>query len=141
MAGLIQIDVDAGGVVRSLMAIQSRARHLSMAVVAEELLGAVDDVFQAEGAVPGGMKWDPLKASTIRRHPRRAGRPILQATGRTANFQPKTFPLGAEVRSPSQSAGFHVTGTSRMARRDMTAIDFPGTLDNIGFRILEDLGR
>jgi len=126
---------------RAVEGIGARAGSIPLGDIAEELKIGIDDVLQAEGAIAGGTKWDPLSPNTVKRHPRRAGRPLLQATSTLANIQTRTGPNFAEASSPARYAGFHVSGTSRMVKRDFLAIDLAATLEIMGDIILQDIVR
>lgn len=105
-----------------------------MELVTTDMVGSVDELIDSQG----NGEWDPLKDSTIRRHPRRAGGRLLQDTGLLANIQPSNGPDWAEVASPAPYSGFHVTGTRNMVKRDWTDIDMDLLLDNILDAIMED---
>lgn len=81
--------------------------------IAEMLVGAVHDVFEAEG--PG---WEPLAAATLA-HRRGSSHKILQDTGAfAASIDPQWGGTYAEARAGVSYAIFHVTGTSRMPKRN-----------------------
>ena len=100
---------------RVLAEIEAQGRSIDRAlpIIAEMVVGAVHDVFDAEG--PG---WEPLKESTLERR-RGTTHKILQDTGVFANsVAPKYGPTYAEAVDGTSYGHFHVTGTARMARRD-----------------------
>lgn len=95
------------------VAAQGRSIDKGLPVIAEMLVGAVHDVFEAEG--PG---WEGLKPSTIASR-RGTSHKILQDTGLFADsVDAKYGSTYAEAVDGTNYGHFHVTGTSRMARRD-----------------------
>lgn len=86
--------------------------HL-LPAIAEMLVGAVHDVFEAEG--PG---WEPL-AEVTKQHRRGSSFKILQDTGAFAgSIDPAWGSTYAEAHAGVSYAIFHVTGTSRMKKRN-----------------------
>lgn len=98
--------------------------------VAEALVSAVSDVYDAEG--PG---WEPLKEGTLRGRRGSSSR-ILQDTGVMAgSTHGVTGNDWAEAAAGVDYANFHATGTGRMARRD------PFDLGKNESRVLEDIAQ
>lgn len=80
------------------------------ALIAEDLVAAIHDVFEAEG--PG---WEPTQ---------RGGK-ILQDTGNLVNsISPDSGPTYALAFSDVPYGVYHVTGTDVMPARDWTEIDW-----------------
>lgn len=89
-----------------------KVTHL-MPTIAEMLLGAVADVFEAEG--PG---WEPLAEST-KRGRRGTSQKILQDSGAFAGTIDAAWGESyAEAVAGVSYAIFHVTGTERMPKRN-----------------------
>lgn len=81
--------------------------------IAEMLVGAVQDVFEAEG--PG---WEPLAEAT-KRNRRGGSHKILQDTGvMAASVDPRWGADYAEAVGGASYTIFHVKGTSRMPKRN-----------------------
>lgn len=137
----LDVRIDTHELHRQLQGLVLGASSVQMSDVAEELKIAIDDVIQAEGEIAGNSRWDPLEPSTLRRHPRRRGRPLLQNTGVLANIQTRHGPEWAEAYSPAPYAGFHVSGTRHMVSRDFLAIDFEATFSAIADIVLQEIIR
>jgi phage gpG-like protein len=102
---------------RVLREFQARGQSIDKAlpIIAEMLVGAVSDVFEAQG--PG---WEPLAEST-KAHRRGSVYKILQDTGTMAgSVEPRIGPDFAEALLGTSYAIYHVTGTGSMPRRDPT---------------------
>lgn len=140
MSGDVDITVDTREVVQAIRGFGRRARSIDMGPVAEILKARVDDVYEAEGAVGGRPKWDPLAEETLRRHPRRIGGMILQATGAMANTQTSTSADTATAFSPAHYAIFH-TAARRIPKRNPFEVDERATLEEIELYVLEELAR
>jgi hypothetical protein len=86
-----------------LVELQGKAANIDrqLPVVAELLVGAVGDVFEAQG--PG---WAPLAPETIARR-RGSSHMILQDTGLMAHVEPQFGSTYAEAVSPASYGGFH----------------------------------
>ena len=138
MAGGVQVDVSQ--VQRVLRQFESRMKNIPMGAVAEALVTEIDDVIQSDGLKSAsGQRWDPLTDETVARHPNRAGGMLLQATGLLANVQPQVRGNMAIAKSPAPYAGWFVTGTSRMVRRDFTDLDIPRLLAEISEDVLTEI--
>jgi hypothetical protein len=133
MTGRI-VHFDLSGLVSVFDDMADSIESYPMALIATDMVGSVDELIDSQG----NGEWDPLKDSTIRRHPRRAGGRLLQDIGLLANMQPSDGPDWAEVASPAPYSGYHVTGTRNMAKRDWTDINMDLLLDNILDSIMED---
>lgn len=147
MALTVDMHVDMGEVVKIIRGFESRARGLDLSVYAEDVRTAVDDLIQAEGATAGHEKWTALSSETLRRHPRRIGGQILQATGLLANLQTIYGTDWFGCRSPAAYAGYHITGTKTqggtpmMPKRDFLAIDFTSLLEQLATEMAGDVTR
>lgn len=104
--------------------------------IAEMLVAAVQDVFDAEG--PG---WAPLAPSTLAgRRGGGAGAKILQDTGVLVNsVSGDSGPDFAEAGSAVPYGAFHVTGTRRMPARDWLAVDLDALSDEVAELILAEV--
>ena len=121
---------------------KGRAAAEVMPVVADTLVAAVLETFEQQG--PG---WPALAPSTVKaRRAQGAGAKILQDTGVLAgSIQPST---GTGAYGPWAAAGtnihygaFHVTGTSRMPRRDFLDVDLRAIAREAAELILLEVGR
>ena len=136
----MEIKIDASPLRRIVAELEQRGRDLRETTpqIAEILVAAVADVFEAEG--PG---WPGLAESTLRsRRGGGGGAKILQDTGRLAgSIQPSH---GDDWGAAGTGVGyglFHVTGTGRMPARDFLAIDFDATTAEVADLLLADLAR
>lgn len=136
---MAEVFVDASQLTRFIRSLELRAKNLKLAPIGEIARTAVDDVFQAEGAVGRNPKWDPLTQATIDRNPRRAGGMILQATGLMANIQTNVQPQRVTIASPAKYARHHVNGTRWMPKRDFFAVDERKMFREIETNVLEQL--
>jgi phage gpG-like protein len=86
-----------------LLGLQQQGQQIDkfLPAIGEMLVGAVHDVFEAQG--PG---WAPLAPSTIARR-RGTSHMILQDTGLMANVEPRYGSTYAEVVSPASYGGYH----------------------------------
>jgi len=131
-AELSRVIVVTDDVERVLREFEVRARGVPKGVLAEGLITAVDDLIQAEGRPP--HSWPELLPSTEARNPKRIGGKILQDSGLLAAFQESSGSPGpdwVQVESPAPYAGFHVTGTRHMERRDPTDIDLESVVEGM----------
>jgi len=99
-----------------------------MPVIAEVLVGAVHETFEQEG--PG---WAPLSPATLaRRRAKGSGAKILQDSSVLVNsITPAWEGRTAEAYTDVPYGKFHVFGTSRMPKRDFTAIDLDEAMEEI----------
>lgn len=129
---------ELGAVLRQFEA-QGRSLQGAMPVIADMLVGAVMDVFDAEG--PG---WEPLAEATLKRRRNRdkSSAKILQDSGVLAGTMGTV--IGADFVEAVAAASygiFHVTGTKRMPKRDFTDLgpfESP-LLDDIAATLLEQI--
>jgi len=133
----VGVNVDESDVVRELQGFWERAAAADMSDVAEELKVAIDDVFQAQGAVAGRAAWPPRKNNVD------PGRALLIKSGVMANIQTSYGRDYAQAASPAPYAVFHVSKAPRtiIPLRDFLAIDEDATLERIGEMILQDVER
>jgi phage gpG-like protein len=109
------VRVDTGELEGVLYEYRGRARNLRrvMPVVADALVSAVSDVFEAEGP-----DWEPLAESTLRQR-RGTSSKILQDTGLFAeSVTPECGADFAEARAGVAYGEFHATGTKHMPKRN-----------------------
>lgn len=108
------ITVDTSELKAAVAQLEAKGKSVSrlMPVIAEMLVAGVNDVYEAEG--PG---WKDLAESTKQAR-RGSSYKILQDTGLMANTQAGNGADWAEAYSGAPYAGFHVTGTQHMPRRD-----------------------
>ncbi len=142
MAGDVEVIFDMSGMNRALRRYERKIQNLPMDLLGQLIVNATDEMFQTEGAAGTEGKWTPLQASTIKRHPRRAGGQILQATGATANIQideASNFTL--KFSSPTGYSGYLTGGTEHMVARDFFALNFASVLDAAGDLALQEFQR
>lgn len=112
------VEFNVSDLLRNLSGFERAADDMrtSAAVVAIELRNLVVQKFDEQG--PG---WDPLAASTVRQkgHARILEDSLQLKSGWEIDFGDDF----AEAFTSVTYAGYHVTGTSRMPRRDPTDID------------------
>ena len=110
----IKVESDLNKVLVELAG-KGNAIDKGLPVVAEMLLGAVHDVFEAEG--PG---WEPL-ADVTKAARRGTSYKILQDTGLlVGSLEPSYGSTYAEVVDGTTYGHYHVTGTKHMPQRDWT---------------------
>jgi phage gpG-like protein len=115
MADGLVVRVDTSEIAGTIYRLQAKGKALSglMPAFAEELVGAVSDVYEAEG--PG---WEPLAESTLARR-RGSVAKILQDTGVMAqSTAPGYGGDWAEAYAGAAYADFHATGTKFMPKRN-----------------------
>ena len=108
--------VDASSLDAVLAQLRARGTNLQVLLpqIGEALIAAVSDVYDAEG--PG---WDPLAESTLRqRRGGGGGAKMLRDTGLMQRTQVALGSDYAEAYSPAPYAQYHVTGTSKMPKRN-----------------------
>jgi hypothetical protein len=110
-----------------------------MRVAALALQTAMDDVIDSEGAESESGQWQPFNPNTFKRHPNRIGGKLLQSTGVLANIQTRVRPREAEAYSPAPYAGYHVSGTKYMPKRDFTDVKWGLLLEVIGDSIATEI--
>lgn len=138
----IEIKVDTSSLGKALRRYEDRTKQPPMPALANLLINEVDEVFQTQGAAGTDGEWDSLKDSTLKRNPRRVGGQILQATGATAAIQVQELTaFSVVVESPTSYAGYHVTGTKFMKKRDFFAIKFSHVLDEMADMALQEYQR
>lgn len=140
MSDYVDIKVDARNVGVALRRYSSRSKNLPMDAFAQLMLGEIDDLFQSQGASGTDGAWAPFSEATLKRHPRRAGGSLLQATGATANIQVRSVgPDTVDLVSPTEWAPAHIEGTRNMPKRDFFAVNYSHVLDEIGDLALQEI--
>jgi hypothetical protein len=127
------VNVDMTDVIRELEDIVHDVETYPMELIAEGLVGAIDDEIESEGK----GQWEPLSPNTIKRRPKRRFGALLQDIGPLANIQPAHGPDWAEAASSAPYAGFHITGTEHMPKRDWTDIDLDYVMEGFIDEIME----
>lgn len=135
------VEFDTSDLRTKIRSYENRLKNLPMEVYSALLLGYVDEMFETQGASGVDGPWEPLKESTLKRHPRRRGGQILQDTGATAGEQDQRI-VGQQItmRPTTAYGGWHIEGTTKMVRRDYYAINFPKFLSELDELVLVDLG-
>ena len=113
----VEVMRSARGLDKVLLEFQQKGQSIDKAlpIIGEMLLGAIQDVFQAEG--PG---WDDLAPSTKAQR-RGIDYMILQDTGVMAgSAEPVYGNTYVDAVFGASYAVYHVTGTKHMPRRDPT---------------------
>lgn len=134
------VSVDASDLARVVRSFGDRGRQLDrlMPIVADILVSAVDDVYDAEGP-----DWEPLAESTLRQR-RGSTAKILQDTGVMAgSTRPYYGSDWAEARAGVGYAKYHVSGTKRMpARNPFDLGPFErDVLDDVADLMLKEVAR
>lgn len=116
--------------IRKLEEVGASASAEVTPVIAEILVSSVLEVFEREGAVPGGSAWPELAESTKAKRAKRQPSgvfKILQDSGvMVGSITPFSDALVAEAFTNVPYAGYHVSQRPRrkIPLRDFTAIDF-----------------
>jgi hypothetical protein len=131
------VTVDVRGITGALDEYDKRVSSIRTDFLAEGLSGAVDDVIQSEGF----GNWPALSATTVMRHPERAGGKLLQDKGQLASIQTRHGYNWAEAWSPAPYAGYHITGTKFMDARDWTDIKLGELLEDLAEIAVEQVVR
>lgn len=120
------IHADFGSLVEFTGHLRKDLRDASKAMpaIAEAIVSSVEDVFLAQGAVPGQGRWASLTEETKRQRRGTAPYDILSDTGTMRNsIAPRAGNNWAEAFTDVPYFGFHRWGTVHMPRRDPYAID------------------
>jgi hypothetical protein len=136
---MVQIRIDLSSINKVLHDYNSRAQNLPTAFISQVLASEIEDVISTQGGAGTEGKWDPFQESTLERHPRRRGGTLLQDTGLLANIQGSHDSLSGTAESPARYAGWHVTGTSKMERRNFLAIDIARVSETISDYMLTEI--
>lgn len=116
----VKVRVNVKELQGAVLTIGKRAKNFDHSLITMLLLEHVEDNFDSEGAKGDGGKWQPLSASTIKRHPRRSSGQLLFDTSLLSKWQSRTMKRGGTsiVWSPASYATFHTTGTKFMPKRN-----------------------
>ena len=130
--------VDISELLSALHDFEDQAQDLSapMAVIAEALVGRVNDKFES-----GGPGWAPHAASTSAKR-RGGGGELLKDTGRmAASIQADSGPDFAEAATDVEYAVFHVSDAprSKIPKRDFMDVLDDGMLDEAAETIIDFL--
>jgi len=110
------VTANAEELVGTLLNFETKARNLDrvLPVIADILVSAVDDVYQAQG--PG---WDPFAASTVRARGDMGAAKLLQDTGLMATSTiGETGADWAKAKTTIPYAKYHVTGNKNLPKRN-----------------------
>jgi len=127
------VDLDFGPFVDAMRQLEAAGAGVAAEVtpvIAELLVSSVLEVFEKEGAVPGGAAWPDLAPSTKEKRAKRQASgvfKILQDSGvMVGSITPYSEAMAAEAFSNVPYAGYHVSqrARSKIPLRDFTAIDF-----------------
>jgi len=142
MSADVDIRINVDELVAKLTRMSANAATLPMDAFAAMMVADVDDLFQSQGKTGTDGEWAPFRPATLLRHPRRIGGMLLQDTGATANIQvTEVTQQSVTIRSPTSYAGFHVTGTRSMAKRNFFAINYPDLVERMSELAIEELKR
>lgn len=135
----IEVKFDVTDLGRQIRRFEDKTRNLPMDLVGTMLLGAVEEMFETEGAAGTQGAWRPFETTTLQRHPRRIGGMLLQDTGATANVQIKEVAgHSVSLESPPDYAGWHLIGTGNMVQRDFFAIKFGKLFEAVGDELMQE---
>lgn len=133
------VTANAEELVGAVLNLQTRARNLDrvLPVIADMLVSAVDDVYQAEG--PG---WDPFAPATVRARGEMGAAKLLQDTGLMATSTiGETGANWAKAKTTIPYAKYHVTGNARLPKRnpfDLGPFE-AGVLDEVADLLLDEV--
>jgi phage gpG-like protein len=133
----INVTIDTRELEREIQRFAERKRAFPMATLASRLDAAVQDLIESEGR----GRWDRLKETTLIRHPRRRGGKLLQDTGQLKTMQLSSGPDWAQVTSPAPYAGYHVSGTPDMVRRDFLDLNMSAVLEELAQIIATEIAE
>ncbi len=135
----VDVTLDVVDLERVVDSVGWRVKDIPMSLLGEGMITAIDELIQSEG----DGKWTPFAASTLLRHPRRAGGLLLQNTGLLANLQMETGPDWVEVESPAPYSYWHTVGTKRtkMPARDFLAVDMGAVLEELADLVADEVSR
>ncbi len=130
----------------AIAAFARKNKNLDMKVYAENFITRIDDMFESSGIEGTEGRWDPLTEDTMQRWPRRnRNRPLLKtpllATFGVKYQTAKKSTASFQIKSVAQYAGFHVTGTENMVRRDFFALNFMKAFDEMADSIMMEYQR
>lgn len=122
-----------------LLRMEANVRNLDriLPVVADILVSAVDDVYQAEGP-----NWPAFAPSTLRRRGSMGAAKLLQDTGVMANSTiGESGSNYAQARSTIPYAKYHATGTATLPVRNPFALGpfEAGVLDDVAELLLDEV--
>ena len=109
---MFDVTVDGAELVKLLQRFEKKGGDLTpaMAVIAEQLVSAVNDEFESAGH----GKWPPHAAATIARNRAGESSQLLKRTGRLAgSIEPWSYPDAAEAATSVSYAVYHVSSAPR----------------------------
>lgn len=134
------IMLDVSGLEAPIRELEARGKGINhlLPIIAQDLIAAVEDVYEEEG--PG---WEDLKDSTKKAR-RGSSYKILNDTGvMIGSTSPRFGSNWAEAFAGASYADFHATGTENMVQRnpfDLGPFE-EGLLRDVADLILEDVTR
>ena len=136
MAAVVADATELEGV---LIRMEANVRNLDriLPVVADILVSAVGDVYDAEGP-----NWEPFAASTVRRRGSMGSAKLLQDTGVMAGSTiGESGSNYAQARSTIPYAKYHVTGNARLPVRNPFELGpfEAGVLDDVAQLLLDEV--
>ncbi len=135
----MSVAVDASELNGVLLRFEDQARNLDriLPVIADMLVTAVDDVYQAEG--PG---WEPFAPSTVRSRGSMGSAKLLQDTGVMAGSTiGESGSNYAQARAKVPYAKYHATGNANLPKRNPFELGpfEAGVLDDVAELILDEV--
>lgn len=133
------IAVDGTELAAVLVRMEASARNLDrlLPVIADMLVSAVDDVYEAEGP-----NWEPFAPSTVRRRGSMGAAKLLQDTGVMAGSTiGESGSNYAQARSAIPYAKYHASGTATLPIRnpfDLGPFE-AGVLDDVAELLLDEV--
>jgi phage gpG-like protein len=127
--GVVAVGTDTSALEAVLKQIQSQAKNLRnvLEIVASDMVGAVEENFESEGAASPAGKWKELAPETIKRRRKEGkGAQILQDTGvMAASVMPDFGDDYAMAFTNNEYAVFHVSPEPRevIPLRDFFNVD------------------
>lgn len=135
------VTFDVSEVQDQLERIGRRAKNFDNKLLTTLLLEHVEEVFETEGRAGADGPWQPLAASTIKRHPDRSSGALLFNLGELSNWQSATQRDTSIVWSPAPYAKFHATGTKHMPKRNPFAVVEERFMDQAERMMSLEIGR
>jgi hypothetical protein len=133
------VEIDATDMLEELSGYEDVLKNLPMEVYGMLLVSKVDEMFQSQGAAGTDGAWDPLMASTLKRHPRRRGGMILQDTGATAaGVYAEQVGHTMQLMASTHQSRYLLGGTENMVKRDFFALNFAAVLEELGEMVVQE---
>lgn len=134
-----EVELDVSDLLEELDGYEEVLKNLPMEVYGMMLVSKVDEMFQTQGGAGTDGVWEPLRASTLRRHPRRKGGQILQDTGATAaGIYAEEVGFTMQLMASTKQSRYLLSGTENMVKRDFFALNFSKVLEELGEMVVQE---